>query len=93
MGLAISLVSKSKEKVWYHASCKSRGKGCYNTNLVEQKGCCIWYNELKLLGDIEEHLGVTIDQVDRSFNIQENEFNGKVVYGEKLKKSEFFEIM
>jgi ATP-dependent RNA helicase DDX1 len=33
-------------QVWYHGEwCKSRGRNCWNTNLVEQKGCCIWYNE------------------------------------------------
>ena len=46
MGLAISLVSTVPEKVWYHGQwCHSRGKNCWNTNLVEQKGCCMWYNE------------------------------------------------
>lgn len=46
MGLAISLVSSVPEKVWYHGQfCQTRGKGCSNTNLLERKGCCIWYNE------------------------------------------------
>lgn len=46
MGLAISLVSTVPEKVWYHGQwCQSRGKNCWNTNLTEQKGCCVWYNE------------------------------------------------
>jgi len=44
MGLAISLVSTVKEKVWYH-SCPSRGKNCYNTELKEKGGCAIWYDE------------------------------------------------
>jgi len=44
MGLAISLVSTVKEKVWYH-SCPSRGKNCYNTDLKENGGCAIWYDE------------------------------------------------
>merc|ERR1712070_878841 len=36
MGLAISLVSTVKEKVWYH-KCKNRGGlGCTNTRLVDQ---------------------------------------------------------
>ena len=85
MGLAISLVSKVNEKVWYHG-CKSRGKDCYNTKLVEQRGCCKWYDELKMLADIEEHLGVTISQVDKEMKVEVNEFDGKVVYGEKLKQ-------
>lgn len=46
MGLAISLVASVPEKVWYHGQwCKSHGKDCSNTQLTEQKGCCIWYNE------------------------------------------------
>lgn len=46
MGLAISLVSSIPEKVWYHGQyCSSRGKNCSNTDLLEKRGCCIWYNE------------------------------------------------
>ena len=56
MGLAISLVSKVQEKVWYH-TCPSRGKSCNNRLLREEGGCCIWYNEMHYLDEIEEHLG------------------------------------
>ncbi len=56
MGLAISLVSKVQEKVWYH-TCQSRGKGCYNRSLKSDGGCCVWYNEMHYLDEIEEHLG------------------------------------
>lgn len=46
MGLAISLVSAVPEKVWFHGEwCSTRGKNCWNTNLTNQGGCCIWYNE------------------------------------------------
>lgn len=48
MGLAISLVSTVPEKVWYHSNCKNRGKGCFNTQLTDQNGCCIWYNEIEV---------------------------------------------
>ena len=85
MGLAISLVSSVPEKVWYHSNCPDRGRNCRNTNLVEEGGCCIWYNEQELLGSIEDHLGVTIDTVDKAFVIPTNEFDGKVVYGQKRK--------
>ena len=70
MGLAISLVSAVPEKVWYHGQwCPSRGNNCTNTRLTDQKGCCIWYNEPQYLADIEEHLGVTIQQVrNRGYN-------------------------
>ncbi|CAH1779368.1 unnamed protein product [Owenia fusiformis] len=83
MGLAISLVAQCKEKVWYHSNCSNRGRGCYNTNLTTQGGCCIWYNEPLYIGDIEEHLGVTIDQVGPEIKVPVNEFDGKVVYGQK----------
>jgi ATP-dependent RNA helicase DDX1 len=83
MGLAISFTATVKEKVWYHSNCSTRGKGCYNTRLVDEGGCCIWYNEPLYLADIEEHLGITIDQVDTSLKITMNEFDGKVTYGQK----------
>jgi len=87
MGLAISFAAiDEKEKVWYHSNCNNRGRGCYNTNLTDHGGCCIWYNEKQLLTDIEEHLGVTIDAVQPSMKVPQNEFDGKVVYGEKLGK-------
>lgn len=51
MGLAISFVAATgcDEKVWFH-TCNNRGKGCTNTNLVQNMekktgGCCIWYDE------------------------------------------------
>ena len=58
IGMAISLVSTVPEKVWYH-TCKrkDRGRGCTNTDLVEEKGCTIWYDEVKLLEQIEKRLG------------------------------------
>ncbi|KAH9388947.1 ATP-dependent RNA helicase ddx1 [Tyrophagus putrescentiae] len=83
MGLAISFVSNVPEKVWFHANCKSRGKGCTNTRLVDQGGCCIWYNELQLLADIEEHLNCVIGEVDTEYKLEVNQFDGKVVYGAK----------
>ncbi|XP_048507320.1 ATP-dependent RNA helicase Ddx1 [Athalia rosae] len=84
MGLAISLVGSVPEKVWYHGSwCSSRGTRCSNVNLTDQGGCCIWYNEIKYLGEIEDHLNVTIQQVEPDIKIPVNEFDGKVIYGEK----------
>lgn len=82
MGLAISFASKVREKVWYH-SCPSRGKGCNDTRLKSEGGCCIWYDEQQYLGDIEEHLGVTIPEIESSLHIPEFEFDGKVSYGVK----------
>lgn len=42
MGLAINLVGAFPEKVWFH---KCGKPNCFNTQLVERGGCCIWYNE------------------------------------------------
>ncbi|KAK2162971.1 hypothetical protein LSH36_88g00023 [Paralvinella palmiformis] len=83
MGLAISFSGAVKEKVWYHSNCSNRGKGCYNTNLTDHGGCCIWYNEPQYLADIEEHLGVTIDQLKSDMKVAANDFDGKVTYGQK----------
>ncbi|KAI3416067.1 ATP-dependent RNA helicase ddx1 [Globodera pallida] len=82
MGLAISLVSTVPEKVWYH-QCRSRGANCNNTKLVEYGGCTKWFNELNYLGEIEEHLGVTVSRVGPDMNVPVNEYDGKVVYGAK----------
>uniref|UniRef100_A0A023GNS0 ATP-dependent RNA helicase n=1 Tax=Amblyomma triste TaxID=251400 RepID=A0A023GNS0_AMBTT len=86
MGLAISLVAAIPEKVWYHSNCKNRGRNCYNTNLTDRGGCCIWYNEPQYLSDIEDHLNVTIQQVEPDLKIPADEFDGKVVYGQKRKE-------
>lgn len=88
MGLAISLVATVPEKVWYHGEwCKTRGRNCNNTNLTDVKGCCIWYNERNLLGEIEDHLNITIQQVEKSLSVPLNDFDGKVVYGQKNLKT------
>ena len=90
--------------MWYH-KCPSRGKGCYNTELVERGGCAIWYNEPQVgliiltiirihnmhmytqyLADIESHLGVTIPEVSNSFQVPIDEYDGKIMYGEKKGK-------
>lgn len=84
MGLAISLVSTVPEKVWYHGEwCKTRGRNCQNTNLTDVRGCCIWYNEPNLLAEVEDSLNITIQQVDKSMDVPVNDFDGKVVYGQK----------
>ncbi|XP_067652887.1 ATP-dependent RNA helicase DDX1-like isoform X2 [Haliotis asinina] len=87
MGLAVSLVSSVKEKVWYHSNCSNRGRGCYNTRLTDEGGCCIWYNEPQLKNDVEEHLDITIDHVEPDLKVPINEFDGKVVYGQRKKAS------
>ncbi|XP_018332939.1 ATP-dependent RNA helicase Ddx1 isoform X2 [Agrilus planipennis] len=86
MGLAISLVSTVPEKVWYHGEwCKTRGRNCWNTRLTDDGGCCMWYNEMQYLADIEEHLNITIQQIQPDMKVPCDEFDGKVVYGQKRK--------
>jgi len=89
MGLAISFVSSVPEKVWYHGEwCSSRGRNCWNTNLTDSGGCCIWYKEKTYLADIEEHLNVTIAQVEPNLKVPVNDFDGKVVYGQKVSNNQ-----
>ena len=38
------------------------------------------------MADIEEHLGVTIQQAASDMKVKADEFDGKVVYGEKKKE-------
>ena len=83
MGLAISLTSADKEKVWW-CSCKGGLRNCRgNTKLATKGGCSIWYDEPKLLREIEEHLGVTIPLVESDMKVPVCEFDGVVTYGEK----------
>ena len=44
------------------------------------------YDEPQYLADIEEHLGVTIQEADTDMKVKADEFDGKVVYGEKKKE-------
>lgn len=80
MGLAVSLVGTQPEKVWFH---KCNRRECYNTRLVDKGGCCKWFDELGMLAEIEDHLKCSIQQIERDFKLQIDEFDGKVVYGAK----------
>lgn len=82
MGLVIFLVVIEKEKVWYYV-CSSCGKGCYNIRFKEDGGCIIWYNEMQLLFEIEEYLNCIIFQVELDIKVLVDEFDGKVIYGQK----------
>lgn len=39
------------------------------------------------LGDIEEHLNVTIQQIESDLKVPHDEFDGKVVYGQKRQQT------
>lgn len=38
----------------------------------------------QMLADVEDHLNITITQVNSNMQVPVNEFDGKVIYGEKL---------
>lgn len=40
---------------------------------------------MQYLAEIEDHLTITIPQVGTDMKVPMNEFDGKVIYGEKLK--------
>lgn len=40
---------------------------------------------MQFLADIEDHLNITIQQIEPDIKVPSNEFDGKVVYGQKKK--------
>jgi ATP-dependent RNA helicase DDX1 len=80
IGLAISIVAKEKEKVWYH-QCKDRGQNCNNTKLVEDGGCALWYDEPQYLQDIEKLLGHPVTRLNEHFQMPEDQKGRN--YGQK----------
>ena len=47
----------------------------------------MYYHYFQYLADIEDHLGVTIDQVQPDLKVAANQFDGKVVYGQKRRNT------
>jgi len=84
MGLAISIVGSTLEKVWYH-QCPSKGKGCANTELVEKGGCALWYDEPQYWQDIQQRLNQAVAPLDDNF---QHAAGANVVYGQKRKGTE-----
>lgn len=84
LGLAVSLVAAQKEAVWFHTCKKTKGKGvCNNRKLVTARGCVMWYNEGKLLGEIEERLKGRIEELGPDLR-RKNVDAGPVMYGSKI---------
>ena len=44
-----------------------------------------FYIIIQCLADVEEHLGITISQAGTDIKVPVDEFDGKVVYGQKKK--------
>ena len=47
--------------------------------------CSFFSPTSQYIADIEDHLGVTVPIVDNTFDVEVDEFEGKVSYGEKRK--------
>ena len=90
MGLAISLVSQSEEKVWYHANCKNRGKGCTNTRcftkglLYGTTNQAIWMLKARVGYKIERELPDP-SSLDKYGEDEQEESKEKSMHLEKLK--------
>jgi len=66
-GLAFSLVGMHQEKQWYHKCNRSdRGRGCRRTQTVDEGGCTIWFDELKMLEDIEVRIQQKVTRLQLS---------------------------
>lgn len=62
MGLAISIVSAVPERVWY---CQKKGyKPWFNPSRADVKEHTQWYDEEKLLGDIEARIKAPVARID-----------------------------
>lgn len=73
-GLAISLIATQQEKVWFHKNCKGKDSGCRNTKLLDDGGCCMWYNEPEYLKAVEKIAGKTLGRVDpTTYRLPESE--------------------
>ena len=98
MGMAVSIASsKHREKVWYHSNCNRgmrQGRPCTDTRLVEDGGCCIWYNEPQYLKEIEKRCGEKLEELASNYKYQNAKANAAAVeYGKsraeaKMKKSD-----
>ena len=62
MGLAISIVSAAPERVWY---CQKKGyKPWFNPSRADVREHCVWYDEEKLLKDIEARIKAPVARID-----------------------------
>lgn len=90
LGLAISLVSAQKEAVWYHTCNKARQGVCNNRKLVSTGGCVVWYNESKLLAEIEERLKGQIEELGLNFK-RKDPTNSLKLYGSRIGEEDISE--
>lgn len=81
MGLAISLVSSQKEAVWFHTCSRAKNGVCNNRKLVDVGGCVLWYNEPKILEEIENRLGGKIEELGSDLTRKGGKDAPPVLYG------------
>ncbi|KAL0237667.1 hypothetical protein PCE1_001061 [Barthelona sp. PCE] len=85
-GIVISLISEVPLRVWYH-TCKNKGYDgkCERIHDVSNKGCCIWYDEIKKVEEISAKLKQLDIKTVSSDQLREKieEINSKMrtVYG------------
>lgn len=80
-GLAISLVSSQKEAVWFHSCNRAKDGRCKNRKLVDAGGCVMWYNESKLLEDVEERLNGQVEELDSNYKRKGGADAPPILYG------------
>uniref|UniRef100_A0A1I8ENA1 ATP-dependent RNA helicase n=1 Tax=Wuchereria bancrofti TaxID=6293 RepID=A0A1I8ENA1_WUCBA len=73
-----ALITQRGCAIWYD---EPKVLGSCNCSFVRKRK--FYVREFQLLEDIEEHLGVTVPQIDNDFIVPVDEFDGKVVYGAK----------
>lgn len=82
VGLALSIVSPVKKRVWFHR-CSNRGKGCTARGLLEEGGCTTWYDEPSLFSAVEKRLRQNVALMSAAYELPEGlGFHSAKVYGE-----------
>lgn len=77
-GLAISLVAAQKEAVWFHKCKQPKNGKCKNRKLLSAGGCVMWYNEEKLLAEIEQRLKGPVEELGNDFKRKQSK---AIAYG------------
>jgi ATP-dependent RNA helicase DDX1 len=81
LGLAVSLVSSHKEAVWFHSCNKARDGKCKNRKLMDAGGCILWYNESKLLEEVEARLNGQVEELGVDYKRKGGANAPPVLYG------------
>jgi len=63
-GLALSIVGTVKEKMWYHQCKQLDQTRCRKIQSFDQGGCTIWFDEFKMMQEVETRLNQKITRLD-----------------------------